>query len=407
MPTPVPNPVNHEKNVGGYFAEWGIYGRNYQVTDLPVEYITHVNYAFLNIENGIPILGDPWAAVEKRFPEVVTEYGVFPAHSWEGTDPYYGNIARLNKLDELVNIHYGKDIKILFSVGGWTWSENFPAMVESYETRAKFIDELARMMKLYKFEGVSYDWEYPVIGPQFSYEDPRLEEADQFKNLIRETRLAFDNLSAETGIDYEITIAISANPKNLEYLDLIALATYADNFDVMTYDYAAVAWGSGAQHQSPLFYDSSNPNKDLKDLNVNTICQYLISKGVDRNRIMIGCPAYGRSGIDVSDLYKFGGTIGPGTWEKGNLDYDSIMGKSTKYNVDTNPSNYKWDEKAKASYYLSDDGTFISYDSTRAIEEKCNYIKEQDLGGLFIWEFSNDRQNDILRTASENLNTNL
>ncbi len=405
-PTPDPViPVSSEKNIGGYFAEWGIYGRNYQVTDLPVKYLTHINYAFLNIENGIPVLGDPWAAVEKRYPEVVTEYGVYPAHSWEGTKPYYGNIARLNKLDELVNSYYGKDIKILFSVGGWTWSENFPEMVATYESRANFLTELVRMIKLYKFEGVSYDWEYPVIGPQFAYIEPIIEEAEQFKNLIRETRLAFDELSAETGIQYEITIAMSANPVNLEYLDLTALAAYADNFDVMTYDYAAVAWGSGAQHQSPLFDNPDNPNPDYHDFNVNNICQYLISQGVDSKRIMVGCPAYGRSGTEVLGLFQPGGIIGPGTWEKGNLDYDSIMGRSSKFNVDTNPDNYKWDDKAKASYYLSDDGTFISYDSPRAIKEKCKYIKEQDLGGLFIWEFSNDRNNDILKTAAETLNT--
>ena len=52
------------------------------------------------------------------------------------------------------------------------------------------------------------------------------------------------------------------------------------------------------------------------------------------------------------------------------------MWRSVKFNIDTNPNNYKWDDIAKTSYYLSDDGIFISYDSFRVIKEKCNYIKE-------------------------------
>jgi chitinase len=39
-------------------------GRNYQVTDLPVEDLTHINYAFLNIQKGEAIIGDPYAATE-------------------------------------------------------------------------------------------------------------------------------------------------------------------------------------------------------------------------------------------------------------------------------------------------------------------------------------------------------
>ena len=34
----------------GYFAEWGIYGRNH-VSDIPAEKLTDINYAFANINS--------------------------------------------------------------------------------------------------------------------------------------------------------------------------------------------------------------------------------------------------------------------------------------------------------------------------------------------------------------------
>ena len=57
-----------EKKIIVYFAEWAIYARNHQVSDLPASQITHINYAFaqLNHEGDVSIY-DSWAAIEKPF----------------------------------------------------------------------------------------------------------------------------------------------------------------------------------------------------------------------------------------------------------------------------------------------------------------------------------------------------
>ena len=47
-----------EKRLVGYFAEWGIYGRKYNVGDIPAEKLTHINYAFARITNGECVLFD-------------------------------------------------------------------------------------------------------------------------------------------------------------------------------------------------------------------------------------------------------------------------------------------------------------------------------------------------------------
>jgi chitinase len=411
QPTPVPNPANLNKKINGYFAEWSIYDRNYQVTDIPVEYITHINYAFFDVKNGIPVVYDTWAALEKRFPEVVTEYGTFPVGDWNGEKEYYGNFERLNRLDELVNEYYNKDIVIMVSVGGWNSSWDFPNVVATYESRQKFINELVRLIEKYKFEGVCYDWEFPVIGAQFSYDEPKLEESAQFISLVKETRTAFNDLAVKTGIDYEITVSFNLAEKNIKDVDIKSISDYADNLDIMTYDISAVAWGNAAGHQSPIYHNPANPDSfndpTFKQGTVNASVQYLISQGVPREKIMIGSPLYGRTGSGIQYLFQQGGTIGGGTWENGAYDYDSIVGKSSKINLPTDPSFYYWDDIAQASYYINSDGEFVSYDNLQAIQEKCKYIKEQDLGGWFIWEFSCNRDAELIEAAHNSLITNL
>ncbi|MDP8221471.1 MAG: glycosyl hydrolase family 18 protein, partial [Candidatus Stygibacter frigidus] len=38
-----------DKRIIGYFVSWGVYVRDYHVPDIPAEKITHINYAFANI----------------------------------------------------------------------------------------------------------------------------------------------------------------------------------------------------------------------------------------------------------------------------------------------------------------------------------------------------------------------
>ncbi len=406
-PTPPPGFVEYPKVINGYFAEWGIYDRDYQVTDIPVQYLTHINYGFLQLKDGRLQVWDTWAAVDKRFPEVVTEYGVFPAGDWNGDKLYYGNFERLNRLDELVNVYYNKDIKIMAAVGGWTGSGEFGEMTRTAQSRSIFIDSLVDFLRTYQFEGICYDWEFPVLGPQFSYSTPRLEESAQLVALTRETREALDLLSVETGVDYEITVSFNLAEKNIDKIDLKAVSDYADHLDIMTYDVSAVAWGNAAGHQSPIYHNADNPDgfndPTFQQGTVDASIAYLVSVGVPRHKIIVGSPQYGRSGSGIEQLFQTGGRPGGGTWEPAAYDYDSIVGKSGRFNLPTDPTFYFWDQIAQASFYLNDEGEFVSYDSCQAVEAKCRYINEQDLGGWFMWEFSGNRDGVLVRTAFETL----
>ena len=62
-------PIDQNDRIVAYYIEWGVYGRDYQPSDIPAEKITHLNYAFANIgDDGRIAIGDPYAAIDKSYP---------------------------------------------------------------------------------------------------------------------------------------------------------------------------------------------------------------------------------------------------------------------------------------------------------------------------------------------------
>jgi chitinase len=128
------------RNFVAYFINWGIYGRNYQVTDIPFTMVTHINYAFGNIgPGGQLILGDPYADIDKAF----------PGDSWDtSVQPYRGNFWQLKKAKQQY-----PQLKVLLSVGGWTWSGKFSDVASSPSSRQAFAASCKTFLDTYGFDG--------------------------------------------------------------------------------------------------------------------------------------------------------------------------------------------------------------------------------------------------------------
>lgn len=93
-----------------------------------------------------------------------------------------------------------RHLKVLLSVGGWTYSPSFPAAASTPASRQTFADSCARLVEDYGLDGIDVDWEYPKNE----------KEAMDYVELLRVTREALDQLAREKGEmadGYELSIA--------------------------------------------------------------------------------------------------------------------------------------------------------------------------------------------------------
>ncbi|KQZ60246.1 chitinase [Lysobacter sp. Root559] len=396
------------KRVIGYFAQWGIYGRNYRVKNIDTSgsaaKITHINYAFGNVRNNrceVGVIqpsdpntgagGDAFADYSKAFGAAESVSGA--ADTWD--QPLRGN---WNQLKQLKAKYPG--LKVLISLGGWTWSRGFASAARP-ENRQAFV---ASCIDAYirgnlpvtdgaggvgaaagVFDGIDLDWEYPAACG-LTCGTP--EDNANFTALLAEFRSQLN--AVRPGL--LLTIAAGAGVDKVRVTNPAAYHPYLDFINVMTYDFHGT-WDAKTNHHSALFNSPNDPSTgDQKFYNTNDALEAFLSRGVPAAKLNLGIGFYGRGWTGVANvnngLYQ-NGSAAPGTYEAGNEDYKVLKNR---------PGTIYTDANARATWKY-DGSTFWSYDTPAMVIEKMSYVKAQNLGGAFFWEFSGDDAQGSLATA--------
>ncbi|ASP37634.1 chitinase [Bacterioplanes sanyensis] len=391
------------KQVGAYFVEWGIYGRDYQVADIPSTNLTHLYYGFIpvcgpndslaqanpqgysalvsqcaNKQDYEVVVHDKFAALEKSYPGDVWDQEV---------RGIFGQLYRLSNAQP--------DLVILPSVGGWTLSDPLYDIGTDAAARDIFIDSMIAFIKKYDFfDGIDIDWEFPGGGGA----NPALgspQDGAGFVVLMKELRQALDALSQETGRNYQLTAAMSGGVEKLSQVDWEQAAQYMDYINIMTYDYYG-AWNGVLGHQTGLY---AAPDAAIDGFSAHDAVQHLLSRNVPAEKIGLGAAMYGRGWKNVSGGQPddpFSGTGGDGisgSWEKGIEDYKVIEQKYMGGVDGTGIDGFQlfWDDIAKASYLWNySAGTLITFDTPRSVKAKGQYVRTNNLGGIFAWEIDAD-----------------
>ena len=398
--TPTPQPGGN-KEVIGYFTEWGVYQRNYQpknlVTSGSAAKMTRILYAFSNISNGQCAIGDSYADYDKAYDAASSVSGV--ADTWDA-GALRGNFHQLQELKALY-----PNLKVVISVGGWTWSSGFSAAAMTPASRQAFA---ASCINTYLqgnfgpglhypgiFDGVDLDWEYPgACGNTCNY-DPR--DPQNYTALLAEFRSQLNALSATTGRPYSLHIAAPAGSEKIALLDLAHMHPYLNTIDLMTYDMHG-AWEGTTNFQAPLYGSPNDPSlPPANNYNANYAVQAYRSAGVPAAKIVLGVPFYGRGWANVPNtnngLYQPSTTAAPGTYEAGIEDY-KVLKNLTGYSPFRDPLTQ--------AFWVFNGSTFWSYDDPTSMTNKMNYIKAQGLGGAMFWEASGDDPSGGLLTAVYN-----
>ena len=332
---------------------------NYET--LEADKITHVNYAFANIEDGKVIEGHPEDSI------------------------------RLQKLVQLRSKH--PHLKLLISVGGWSWSDHFSDAALTAESREVFAQSAVDFMSKYQLDGVDLDWEYPgQLGEDNVF---RPEDRENFTLMLQAVRQKLDELSRRENRPeeqrYLLTIATGANQAYLDHTNMSEAHKPLDFVNIMTYDY--FTGGSGkAGHHANLYQSSTEVPHQSSD---RAVKQHLAA-GIPANKLVLGAAFYGR-GWKVSDPDpKLYGDPREAGFAASYHQVDHL--------VDSLGFVRMWDDAAKAPYlWQADSMAVFTFDDPESLKYKCDYLKDQGLAGIMFWEYSGDKDGELLQSIYTNL----
>ncbi len=385
--TPTKIELDDMTKIIGYFPEWGIYSghNNYTPAKVELEKITHVNYAFATIKDGVIDYFDKYAAVE-----------VTHGEAWDS--PYKGNLGQFEKL-KADNPH----LSVLVSIGGWSQSGNFHDVASTQAKRDRFASSVIQFIREHKLDGADIDWEYPVSSRQPDLTDnandqgtPNADasEKETFTLLLKTLREHLNAAGEQDGQYYQLSAAVSAGFVNIENTQPKLYSEYLDFVNIMTYDLHG-AWDTSTNHQSALYQNPNAPD----DLNINSVIAKFKSYGISNKKLVIGTPFYSRGwknvatdGIDenLPGLFASANGGANGIWDGG-----VAAGVNPYYHViemENDPDFTKYyDENAEAPYlYSATKQELYTYEDKRSLQAKIDFVKEKGLGGMIIWELSSD-----------------
>ena len=308
------------------------------------------------------------------------------------------------------------NLKILLSLGGWTYSKYFSDVAATDAARQKFVSSCIDMFIKGNipasggyggpgtaagiFDGFDIDWEYPAssaghLGNHYSAADT----AD-YTALLAEFRKELDAQGASDGRHYALSAALPGGQDKIAKIQTDRIGPYLDFGDVMTYDMHGAWDSSGPTNlQDPLYPSPDDPSATVPPGNekygidsvITAYTQgdsaYAIPGGFPADKIDLGVPFYYRGWTGVpagSDHGLYQSATGPSA---GHADSGNVPGiamyKELSGIVD-NPADTFWDPVTQSAWFY-DGSTFYSGESARSLQARADYVHCNGLGGVMMF----------------------
>jgi chitinase len=341
-----------DREVIGYYPSWKWSSRNNLVSPdrIPYDKLTIINYAFWYPRPDGRIAGKDTVG-----------------------DGLYLRGKPGTRITDLAHAH---GVRVVLSFGGWEDSENFPAVASTPVSRARFAHSCVEAIRMYDFDGIDIDWEYPGYADHKGTPEDRENCTEMFKAI----RDSLNTHGAATGKTFLLTAAVPAGGRNLDGFDLEKVAALLDMLNVMTYDFYG-PWDAASNHNSPLYASEGADESRCIDAAFKL---YTRRYGIPASKINLGVPFYGQTYTHCTSLNAR--HAGPDTTHFsrfGAFYYDIVrqIDKFTRY----------WDDRAQVPYLVSREwDLLVSYDDELSVRAKAQYALASGARGLIIWEITGD-----------------
>lgn len=360
--------------VVAYFGQWSLYGDPpYYLRDLDrnggAALLDQLNYAHASVKGGRCSVADPRADLEMTY----TAENSVDGSSDDPASPFRGYFHQLKELKQ----HHPK-LKILVSLEGEAADFREDAKPER---RREFVRSCVDIFlrghfapgidEPGLFDGIDVDWEFPAAS-----------DAADFRALLEEFRRQMKPL--RHGL--KLAIAVGDQPQMHPGTDFRAIARLVDEVGIMNYDYAG-PWNSTTGFLAPLFRRADTPR--LYGSIAETIEAYERA-GVPTRKLLMGLPFYGYQWRGVRPANN--GLFQPGKGDSEDKPYrfiQSVQGFHQRFR----------DPRSQAPW-LFDGTTFWTFEDATSIAYKTRYAAHRRLGGVMIWELSQDTAEGTLLTAA-------
>ncbi|OJD33421.1 glycoside hydrolase family 18 protein [Diplodia corticola] len=337
---------------------------------IPVNGLTHVNFAFASVNHSSLEISQPAAGTPD--------------------DPF------LQVADIRSQQSEGSNLRVFAAIAGSIILDNgtigniFQLIAEDKKKSETFSHNLLKFLNQYGFDGVDLDWEYPGIPDPFTAWDSP--DTEGFVNLLR---IVHDTFATEPKRQLGISFTIPTSYWYLKNFDIRHMMEYADWVNVMAFDLHGV-WDS----HNPLG-NIVRPHTNLTEIKLSLELLWL--NGVPAEKVNLGLGLYGRSFLLHDPAcgrpgcrFDGGANPGPCTTSSGTLAYFEIMDLINQQHpqiIHDEAAAIKW------AQYGQNDEEWVSFDDSDTLNAKVEWANSTGLGGVMIWSIDQDDDSFSALTA--------
>ncbi|QZA78403.1 hypothetical protein K4H28_03020 [Deefgea tanakiae] len=334
------------------------------------------------------------------FIEVSPDGNAFiPAATKAGADLWKAQFAKAKKVNP--------DFNCMWAIGGWTGSRNIAKVARTEAGRNKLVQSAIGIMRDSQCVGLDLDWEHPVTGGDYAA-DASPADFQNWVSLLRDLRKGLDAAGKADKKTYFLTVAVPANNGGwvMGGYDMKSALPLLDWVNLMAYDRAG-GWSKTSTLQASLHAVPGDPDGNV--LSTSKAVEYFIAQGAKPAQLVLGVPFYVRGLGGVAAGEKGDGLVqpmsGPGLKDEAEQGVATWGDFQTRYAKASGWKAYRSKEAGNAPYmYHAGKKELLTYDDPISLAEKVKFVKANKLGGVMIWEITQDDADfTLLNSLSQNL----